>query len=99
MYHVNGTLSTKLYDKRDEFDFRIVNFHYSCSNTCIPESPANGVYISQLIGYARSCSSYCDFIDRGRLLTKKLVDQGFTLEKIYMYFRKFYGRYNDLVQH
>ena len=33
-----GTLSTKLYDKRDNFDFRIVNFPFICSN--IPQSPA-----------------------------------------------------------
>ena len=40
------TLSTILYQKRDDFDFRIVNYHDICSN--IPESPAYGVYISQL---------------------------------------------------
>ena len=68
------TLSTKLGDKRDDFDFRIVNVPYIYSN--IPESPAYGVYISQLIRYARACSSYGDFIDRGRLLTQKIVDQG-----------------------
>ena len=28
-----------------------------------------------------------------------LVDQGYTLEKLKIYFRKFYDRYNDLVQH
>ena len=43
----NGHLSTKLYDKRDDFDFRIVNFPFLSSN--IPESLPYGVYISQLI--------------------------------------------------
>ena len=33
------SLSTKLYYKRDDFDFRIVNFTYICSNT--PKSPAS----------------------------------------------------------
>ena len=47
-----------------------------------PESPAYGVYTSKLIRYARACSSYGDFIDTGRLLTKKLVDQGYTLAKL-----------------
>ena len=47
-----------------------------------------------MLSYARACSSYGDLIDRGRLLTKTLVDQGYTLEKL-----KFYGRYNDQVQH
>ena len=83
----------KLYDKRDDLEFRIVNFPYICSN--IPESPGYGVYVWQLIRYNRACSSYGNFIDRGRILTRKLVDQGYTLEKLKIYFRKFYGRYND----
>jgi hypothetical protein len=42
-----GWLRTKLYDKRDDFNFSIVNFPFICSN--IPAAPAYGVYISQLI--------------------------------------------------
>ena len=38
---------TKLYYKRDDFNFPIVNFPFICSN--IPAVPAYGVYISQLI--------------------------------------------------
>jgi hypothetical protein len=41
---VGDKLTTQLYDKRDDFDFDIVNFPYKCSN--IPLSPAYGVYIS-----------------------------------------------------
>ena len=48
-----GKLSTKLYDKRDDFDFHIVNFPFLSSN--IPSDPSYGVYISQLIRYARCC--------------------------------------------
>jgi hypothetical protein len=44
-------LSTKIYDKRDDFNFKIINFPNVCRN--IPASPAYGVYISQLIRYAR----------------------------------------------
>jgi len=40
-------LRTKLYDKRDDFNFPIVNFPFICSN--IQAAPAYGVYISQLI--------------------------------------------------
>jgi hypothetical protein len=39
-----GRLATSLYDKRDDFDFAIVNFPFLCSN--IPLSSAYGVYIS-----------------------------------------------------
>ena len=87
LFVTDRNISSKLYDNRDDFDFRIVN-HYICSN--IPESLYYGVYISQLVMYTRACSSCVDFIDRGKLLTKKLVDQGYTLEKMKTYFRKFF---------
>ena len=45
-----GKLSTRLYDKCDDFDFHILNFPYLSSN--IPSGPSYGVYISQLIRYA-----------------------------------------------
>ena len=40
-------LRMKLYDKRDDFNFPIVNFPFICSN--ILAAPAYGVYISLLI--------------------------------------------------
>ena len=67
-----GRLRTKLYDKRDDFKFPIVNLPFICSNT--PAAPVYGVYISQLIRYSRACGSYRDFLDRGLLLTKKLLN-------------------------
>ena len=41
----NNRLYTTLYDKRDDFDFHIVNFPFLSSN--IPSSPSYGVHISQ----------------------------------------------------
>ena len=58
-------LQVKLYDKRDDFNFvifDIVNFPFLCSN--IPQSPAYGVFVSQLIRYARASTLYEDFIMR-----------------------------------
>ena len=75
-----GRLRTKLYDKRDDFNVPIVNFPFKCSN--IPSAPAYGVYISQLIRYSRACGSYQDFLDRGLLLTRKLLNEGFLLVKL-----------------
>jgi hypothetical protein len=60
-----GKLTTQLYDKREYFNFSIVN---------IQSSPAHGVYILPLIRYARLCSS--KFLNRGRLLTHELMLQG-----------------------
>jgi hypothetical protein len=90
-----GRLRTKLYDKRDDFNFPIVNFPFLCSN--IPAVPAYGVYISQLIRYSRAYGSYQDFLDRGLMLTRKLLNQGFLLVKLKASYRKFYGRHHDLV--
>jgi hypothetical protein len=91
----DGRLRTKLYHKQDYFNFPIVNFPVICSN--IPAAPAYGVYISQLIRYSRACESYQDFLDRGLLLTRKLLNKGFFLVKLKSSLRKFYGRHHDLV--
>jgi hypothetical protein len=53
----------KYYDRRDYFNFPIVNFPFICSN--IPAAPAYRLYISQLIRYSRACGSYQGFVDRG----------------------------------
>jgi hypothetical protein len=44
-----GLLRTKLYDKRDDFNFPIVNFPFIFNN--IPAAPAYGVYLSQIRGH------------------------------------------------
>ena len=67
----SGKLSTKLYDKRDDFNFPLVNVPFLCDN--IPASPAYGVFVSQLIRYARACYLYHDFILRARQLPTRLL--------------------------
>jgi hypothetical protein len=79
----SGQLSTKIYDKRDDFNFKIINFPTMCSN--IPVSPAYGVYISQLIRYARASSNYSDFLKRHRI-------------RLIRSLKKFIFRYQDLVE-
>jgi len=74
-----------------------VNFPFICSN--IPAAPAYGIYISQLIRYSRACCSYQDFFDRGLLLARKLLNQGFLLVKLKLSLGKFYGRHHDWVDH
>jgi hypothetical protein len=71
----SGQLSTKTYDKRDDFNFKIINFPNMCSN--ISASPAYGVYISQLIRYGRASSNYSDFRKRRVHLRNRLLDQGY----------------------
>ena len=94
----DGQLHTSIYDKRDDFNFHITNFPFLSSN--IPSSPAYGVFISQLIRYmyARACSSYDCFILRASRLSSKLLKQGYLVERLKSSFRKFYGRYGDLIE-
>ena len=54
----NGTVSTKIYDKRDDFDFDIVNFPFLYGD--VPRCTSYGVYISQLIRFARASSNVSD---------------------------------------
>ena len=49
----NDIVSTKIYDKRDDFDFEIVDFPFSDGD--VHRSISYGVYISQLIRFARAC--------------------------------------------
>ena len=66
----NGFVSSKIYDKRDDFDFDIVNFPFLDGD--VPRSTSYGVYISQLIRFARVSSRVADFNVRNKSLTAKL---------------------------
>ena len=92
----SGQLSTKSYDKRDDFNFKIINFPNMCSN--IPASPAYGVYISQLIRYARASSNYFDFLKRHLHLRNRLLDQGYEKIRLIRSLKKSIFRYQDLVE-
>jgi hypothetical protein len=92
----SGQLSTKLYDKRDAFNFKIINFPNMCSN--IPASPAYGVYISHLIRYARASSNYSDFLKRLLFLRNRLLDQSYEKIRLIRFLKKFIFRYQDLIE-
>ena len=70
----NGQPSIRRYDKGDDYNFAIINCPHLDSN--IPTAPAYGVYISQLVRYARACSLYPDYWQRRRILRTKLLNQG-----------------------
>ena len=59
-YISNGFVSFKIYDKRDDFDFDIVNFPLFLDGD-VPRRPSYGVYISQFIRFERVCSHVEDF--------------------------------------
>ena len=67
-----------------------------CSN--IPASPAYGVYISQLIRYARANSNYSDFLKRHLHLRNRLLDQVYKKIRLIRSLKKLIFRYQDLVE-
>ena len=71
----NGTVSTKIYDKRDDFYFDIVNIPFLDGD--VPRRTSYGVYISQLIRFARASSNLSDFNCHNKALTAKLLRQGY----------------------
>ena len=84
-----------MYDKRDSFNFKIVNFPFMSSN--IPSGPAYGIYISQLVRIGRICSTYEEYVKRNRLITTRLIRQGFLYVKLVKSFKKFCVKYTNLM--
>ena len=82
----NYIVSTKIYDKRDDFDFEIV-----------PLSTSYGVYISQRIRFDRTSRHVADINTRNKLLTQKFLKQGYLYHKLRKTFSTFYRRYYDLI--
>ena len=105
----NGFVSSKIYDKRDDFDFDIVNFPFLDGD--VPRRASYGVYISQLIRFAIVCNHVTDFNarnksltakllqqdSRNKSLTAKLLQQDYRYHKLRKTFSKFYRRHYELI--
>ena len=72
---LDGIVSSKIYDKRDDFDLDIVNFPFLDGD--VPRTTSYGVYISQLIRFARVSSRLADFNARNKSFTARLLQQGY----------------------
>ena len=91
----DGFVKTKIFDKQDDFDVDIVNFPFLDGD--VSRSTSYGVYIAQLIRFARVSSHVDDFNTRNKVLTAKLLRQGYRYHKLRTAFSKFYRRHFDLV--
>ena len=83
----NGIVSFKIYNKWDGFIFKIVFFSFLDGD--VPHSPSYGLYISQLIRFARVCSNVDEFNKRNLFLTARLLNKGYRYHKIRNAFSKF----------
>ena len=72
-----------------------MNFPFLDGN--VPRSTSYGVYISQLIRFARVSSHVDDFNTWNKVLTAKLLRQGYRYHKLRKAFLKFYRRHFDLL--
>ena len=65
----NGIVSSKIYDKQDDFNFKIVNFPFLDGD--VPRPPSYGVYISQFIHFERVyiCPNIGDFKNGNQFLS------------------------------
>ena len=91
----DGFVKTKIFHKRDDFDFDIVNFPILHGD--VPRSTSYGVYISQLIRFARVSSHVDDCNTRNKVLAAKLLRQGYRNHNLRKSFSKFYRQHFDLV--
>ena len=76
----NDIVSTKIYNKRGDFDFEFVNFPFLDGD--VLRSTSYGVHISQLIRFARASSHVADFNTRNKLLTQKILKQSYRYHKL-----------------
>ena len=83
----NGFVSSKMYNKRDDFDFDIVNFPFLDGD--VQRRPSYGVYFSQLIRFAIVCSHVNYLKARNKCLTAKLLKQDYRYHKLRKAFSKF----------
>ena len=94
----NGTVSTKINDKRDDFNFNIHVVKFPFPDGDVPWRTSYGVYASQLIRFARASSNFSDFNCRNKVLTAKLLRQGYRYLKLHKSVSKFYCRHSALVE-
>ena len=90
----NVFVTSKICDKRDDFDFDIV---FPCLDGDISRRASYGVYISQLIRFARVRNHVANFNVRNKCLTAKLLQQGYRYHKLRKTFSNFYRRNYELI--
>ena len=92
---LEGFISCKIHDKRDDFDFEIVNFPYLDRD--IPRRASYDVYILQQIRIVRVSSHVTDFNAWNKLLPAEVLNQDYQYNKLRKAVSKFCRRQFDLV--
>ena len=85
----NGFVSSKIYDKRDDFDFDLFRFWM-----------VTFLVVLLMVYTFRNllvCNHVTDFNDQNKCLTAKLLQQGYRYHKLRKTFSKFYRRHYELI--
>ena len=92
----DGTVSTRVCDRRDDFDFDTVNFPFLDGD--VPRRASCGVCVSQLIRFARASSDLGDFNCRDGALAAELLGRGCHCFEVRGAFSKFCRRHGALLE-
>ena len=82
-----GKFKYVCYDKRNDFNFNVISFPFMSGN--LPQTQMHGLFVSQLVRYCYTNSSFDSFLKCSNLLYKKLVNQGFQSERLQKVFKVF----------
>ena len=92
---IGSNIHTSVYDQRDDFGFPIVNFPWLSDD--VLRLPSYGIYISQLVPFARCCTSIVDFHSKNLQITSKILTQGYRYHKLCKTFGKFFRSFSELL--
>ena len=92
---IGSKIHTSVFDKRDDFRFPIVNFPWLSGD--VPRLPSYGIYISQLVIFARCFTIVLDFHSSNLQIPSKLLTKGYRNHKLRKTFGKFFRLYSELL--
>ena len=86
-----GRFYVKLYDKRNDYNFDVINYPFLDGN--IPKGQSYGILINQLVRLAQITSSFENFVLDCKCLVHKLEKQNFDIAPKCKRFEIFVNKY------
>jgi hypothetical protein len=90
----NGTISTKLYDKRDAFGFSIVRMPYASSN--VPSKMFYATICAEILRIGRASSLYSQFLRSTQAFLARMKKQGAKINGVRKTSMKMLNRHFDV---
>ena len=91
LYMVNAFSNFETFKNTTSAELQCVLLHFWSKLTCIKQAPTS-------VNCIAICAIYYSlFVDRGKLLTSRLLSQGYRREKLVSIVKHFYGRLKALL--